>query len=228
MLALVQASSYGSDGTKSPDKWILFVGGDGTIKGFTDGTYYWVGDFDGFAFLPTYPDGQWLDGGADFYAAVVWTDPQAAIPLASAFFIAWMNNWAYANQLQPTAGYRGQLRIVRRIRLQLVEGLQRLMSTPLPAQNSIFTGMVAGTDQTIAEGTDYAWPAGAGVVASRIDLTLNRVGSAWPSGLWLSVKGERDSSRSSGSTSAETRPLSNEIRANRTYLAAMRGGRTVA
>jgi len=64
------------------------VGGNDTKRGFTVGTWYWVGDFDGATFTPASPDGQWLDGGADFYAAVVWADPAATDPLASAYSIA--------------------------------------------------------------------------------------------------------------------------------------------
>jgi levanbiose-producing levanase len=180
---------YDADGTTSSDKWVLLVGGNGTARGFTGGTYYWIGDFDGTTFTAGSPDGQWLDGGADFYAAVVWTDPGAPDPLASAFATAWMNNWAYANQLQPAGGYRGQLSIVRRLRLERISGMPRLRSMPLAAQNNVFNKAVVGTDQTIAEGSDYVWPAGADAVAARIDLTLTRVGATWPSGLWLSVRG---------------------------------------
>ncbi|WP_196221713.1 glycoside hydrolase family 32 protein [Sphingobium sp. CAP-1] len=180
---------YNADGTTSSDKWVLLVGGDGTATGFTGGSWYWVGDFDGTDFTATFPDGQWLDGGADFYATVIWTDPHASDPLASAYAMAWMNNWAYANQLPATHGYRGQLSIVRQLRLHMADGLPRLFSRPLEAQNNVFSRTVAGTDQTIAEGTDYIWPTGAGAVASRIDLTLTRIGSNWPSGLWLSVRG---------------------------------------
>ncbi|MFD1787855.1 GH32 C-terminal domain-containing protein [Sphingomonas floccifaciens] len=180
---------YNADGMTSSDKWVLLVGGDGNATGFTGGTYYWVGDFDGTNFTAMSPTGRWLDGGADFYATVVWADPQAADPLASAFAIGWMSNWAYANQLTTTYGYRGQQSIVRQLRLKIVDGTPRLLSTPLASQSSVFTRTVSGSDQTISEGTDYSWPAGAGAVACRIDLTLTRVGSAWPTGLWLSVRG---------------------------------------
>ncbi|MGJ8482268.1 GH32 C-terminal domain-containing protein, partial [Sphingobium yanoikuyae] len=62
-------------------------------------------------------------------------------------------------------------------------------STPLPAQNKIFALTAQGSDQTIADGYDYIWPDNARMVAGRIDLTLNRIGSAWPSIVWLSVRG---------------------------------------
>ncbi|WP_159078619.1 glycoside hydrolase family 32 protein [Sphingobium yanoikuyae] len=180
---------YNPDGTTSADKWVLLVGGDGTASGFTGGTWYWVGEFDGTTFTASAPDGQWLDGGADFYAAVIWNDPQAADPIACAYSMGWMNNWAYANQLPATHDYRGQLSIVRELRLRLINNAPRLSSTPLPAQNKIFALTAQGSDQTIADGYDYIWPDNARMVAGRIDLTLNRIGSAWPSIVWLSVRG---------------------------------------
>ncbi len=181
---------YEADGTTKGDKWVLLVGGDGTSVGFTIGTYYWVGSFDGTTFTADSATGQWFDGGADYYAAVVWRDPQAADPLAEAWTMGWMNNWAYANQLPAPAGYRGQLSVVRQLRLQrAADGMPRLRMTPIPAQNSVFRNAVVGTDQTITDGSDYVWPAGAGVVAGRVDLTLSRVGAAWPGGAWLSVRG---------------------------------------
>lgn len=227
---------YEADGTTWTDKWVLLVGGDGTAQGFTGGTYYWVGDFDGTTFTAGSPEGQWLDGGADFYAAVVWTDPDAPDPLASAFSIAWMNNWAYANQFQTVGDYRGQLSIVRRLRLQRVTGVPRLLSTPLAAQNTVFGPPIVGLDQTIAEGTDYIWPVGAGAVASRIDLTLTRIGEAWPSGLWLSVRGTQGFFTQIGfdlrnnmafikrDTSGPNAPDSNAWRQNRSVACDFSGG----
>jgi len=183
---------YDADGKTSEDKWILLVGGNGTKRGFTVGTWYWVGDFDGITFTPTSPDGQWLDGGADFYAAVVWTDPVAADPLASAYSIAWMSNWDYANQIPVTHDYRGQLSLVRRLRLQRVDTVPRLLSTPLAAQDTVFEQTLVGQGQTITQGSDYAWPTGAGAISCRIDFTLTRIGEAWPAEVCLSVRKSDD------------------------------------
>ena len=180
---------YEANGTTSGDKWILLVGGDGSSSGFTGGTYYWVGSFDGTSFTADGATGHWLDGGADYYAAVVWRDPQAADPLATAYTMGWMNNWAYANQLPAPHGYRGQLSIVRQLRLQRTGGTPRLRMTPVAAQNNVFARTVSGADQTIADGTPYVWPADADIMAGRIDLTLTRTGADWPGGAWLSVRG---------------------------------------
>lgn len=180
---------FEADGTTTTDKWVLMVGGNGTAQGFTVGTYYWTGTFDGTNFIADAGAGQWLDQGADYYAAVAWIDPQATDPLASAYTIGWMNNWDYANQLVSGAGYRGQLSVVRRLTLQRIGGSPRLCSAVLPGQNTVFPHATTGTDQVITEGADYVWPTGTGIVAGRIDLKLTRIGTSWPTGAWLSVRG---------------------------------------
>ncbi|MEI8618110.1 hypothetical protein P4S63_16085 [Pseudoalteromonas sp. B193] len=54
---------------------------------------------------------QWLDFGADFYAAVTWEDPRNndAERLASRYAIGWLNNWAYATKLPTDDWHGGQL-----------------------------------------------------------------------------------------------------------------------
>ncbi len=179
---------YDAGGGTSADKWILLVGGNGTRLGFTVGAYYWVGDFDGTTFTADSREGQWVDGGADFYAAVVWTDPAAPDPLASAYSIAWMSNWDYVNKIPVTRDYRGQLSLVRQLRLQRVDGVPRLLSTPLAAQDTVFAPAIAGQDQTIGGGSEYIWPAGAEAAACRIDFTLTRIGSTWPAQIVIAVR----------------------------------------
>lgn len=179
---------YDANGETSADKWILLVGGNGTKLGFTVGTYYWVGEFDGTTFTADSSEGQWVDGGADFYAAVVWTDPDAVDPLASAYSMAWMSNWDYVKKIPNTRDYQGQLSIVRQLRLQRVDTVSRLLSTPLAAQDTVFAPAIAGRDQTIAKGSDYIWPTGAGSAACRIDFTLRRVGASWPAEIVLAVR----------------------------------------
>ncbi len=183
---------YEANGETSADKWVLLVGGNGTKLGFTVGGYYWIGDFDGTTFTSDALEGQWIDGGADFYAAVVWTDPAAADPLASAYSIAWMSNWDYVNKIPVTRGYRGQLSLVRQLRLQRVANVPRLLNTPLAAQNKVFAPAIAGQDQTIARELDYVWPAGAEAAVCRIDLTFSRIGAIWPDDIILSVRRDDD------------------------------------
>ncbi|KQM51892.1 hypothetical protein ASE69_20410 [Sphingomonas sp. Leaf208] len=189
---LFKLHMYEANGATSADRWVLLVGGNGTKLGFTVGGYYWVGDFDGMTFTSDALEGQWIDGGADFYAAVVWTDPAAADPLASAYSIAWMSNWDYVNKIPVTQDYRGQLSLVRQLRLQRVANVPRLLSTPLAAQNEVFAPAIAGQDQTITKGRDYVWPAGAEAAACRIDLTFSRIGAIWPDDIILLVRKDDD------------------------------------
>ncbi len=146
--------------------------------------------FDGKSFTADAPEGQWVDSGADFYAAVVWTDPAAADPLAAAYAIAWMSNWDYVKKIPIAHDYRGQLSLVRQLRLQRVDDVPRLISTPLPEQNTVFAEAIAGQDQTIAERSEYVWPTGAQTAACRIDLTITRVGQIWPAKVVLSVRAD--------------------------------------
>lgn len=185
---LFQLHLYHADGTKNGDKWVLLCGANGASSGFTTGTYYWVGEFDGSTFTPDSADGRWLDGGPDFYATTVFADGTADDPLAHAYAIAWMNNWNYA-KLMRTNGYFGQLSIVRRLTLQMVQGVPILLSVPLAAQNTVFRTSVSGTNQTISDATAYNWPSGASAASCRIDCTLSPVNGAWPKGVYLSVRG---------------------------------------
>ena len=44
---MFQLHLYNADASTGGDRWILLCGGDGTSAGFTRGTHYWVGSFDG-------------------------------------------------------------------------------------------------------------------------------------------------------------------------------------
>jgi len=106
--------------------------------------------------------------------------------------IAWMSNWDYVNKIPVTRDYRGQLSLVRQLRLQRVANVPRLLSTPLAAQNEVFAPAIAGQDQTVTKGTDYVWPAGAEAAACRIDLTFSRIGAIWPDDIILLVRKDDD------------------------------------
>lgn len=125
------------DGDPAKRTWVLAASANGSAEGRTTGLAYWTGSFDGKAFTP---DGghQWLDGGADFYAAVTWDDPRLSDGQrkASRHAIGWMNNWAYARQL-PTEGWFGAASLVRDIRLASDGGRPALKSTPTPALQSL-------------------------------------------------------------------------------------------
>lgn len=178
---------YNADGTTGQDKWVLLCGANGTAAGFTTGTQYWVGSFDGTTFTPDDWTGNWLDAGPDFYATTVFADANAADPLAYAYAIAWENNWDYAKAM-PTSDYYGQLSIMRQLILQIVSGRPVLVNKSITAQTSIFKSTVQGSNQTISGVTPYSWPSWTGNPSCRIDFTLSSVNGSWPSEIDLTLR----------------------------------------
>lgn len=69
-------------------------------------------------------DIQWLDYGADHYAAVSW----AGLPPGRRTVSAWMSNWVYAGAT-PTEGYRGAIALPRDLALRTIDGRPTLVQT---------------------------------------------------------------------------------------------------
>jgi levanbiose-producing levanase len=113
--------------------WVLGLSANGMSVG-TPNTYaYWTGSFDGAEFTPDSAPPQWLDQGFDWYAGATWEDPAA--PLDRRFGMAWMNNWAYADNTPTWAsdGFNGTDSIVRQITLKHYADGYALASQPTPA-----------------------------------------------------------------------------------------------
>jgi levanbiose-producing levanase len=97
------------------------------------GALYFVGQFDGTRFIPedVPPAGsdpaqyQWLDHGADYYAAGTFSNA----PAGKALTIGWMSNWDYASDV-PTSPWRGAMALPRELALKTIDGKPRLTSTP--------------------------------------------------------------------------------------------------
>jgi levanase len=185
---MFQLHLYNADGATVQDKWVLRCGGDGSSIGFTQGTHYWVGWFDGTTFTPDEWEGQWLDGGPDCYATTVFHDPNASDPLAYAYALSWEDNWDYA-QGMPLSGYPGQLSITRQLRLELVNGTAILFNAPIGAQNNVFHSSVQGSNQTISDSVPYHWPSWENSSACRVDFTISPINGSWASAIYFSVRG---------------------------------------
>ncbi|MGP0222625.1 glycoside hydrolase family 32 protein [Paenarthrobacter sp. NCHU4564] len=108
-------------------KWVMLLSiNPGGIAGGS-GMQYFVGEFDGTTFTaenaaaPDAPlsESQWLDHGADYYAASSITGAPGGKPI----LLGWMGNWDYAQHV-PTTPWRGSMAIPRE--LTLVRGEQRL------------------------------------------------------------------------------------------------------
>ena len=118
------------DGDPHRIRWVLAASANGSSYGRSTGYAYWVGDWDGRGFTADDPAPQWLDQGADFYAAVTWADPRAsaAAELEHRYAIGWMNNWSYAGDVPAVPSTGGFNSLVRTIRLEDVGGRPTLTS----------------------------------------------------------------------------------------------------
>lgn len=113
------------DGAAGNTKWVLVVNlSPGGIAGGSGGQYF-LGTFDGVAFVSdtTVTEGLqqddsrmaeygWLDWGRDYYAAVSFSNA----PDGRRLMIGWMNNWQYGADT-PTSGWRSALSLVREVTL---------------------------------------------------------------------------------------------------------------
>ncbi len=185
---IVQLHLYKPDGSHSQDKWVLIVGADGSSTGFTRGTHYWVGNFDGVTFTPDEPNGHWLDGGSDCYATVAFVDANSSDRLSYALAISWQDNWDYAGNLKYP-GYWGQLTVTRMLTLKSVNGTSILFNQPLPWFDKVFTSQVSGSNQNIGDPVAYQWPSWPSSPACRIDFIVSPVNGSWPGAFYFSVRG---------------------------------------
>ncbi|WP_163531306.1 glycoside hydrolase family 32 protein [Halobacillus ihumii] len=113
-------------------KWIMGVSANGQAKGNPNTYAYWVGNYNGETFVPDHAKPKWLDHGFDWYAGVTFKDGKSDDKLDHRYALAWMNNWAYANNT-PTIeeGFNGVDSIVRKIELKKDEhGGYNLTSQP--------------------------------------------------------------------------------------------------
>jgi sucrose-6-phosphate hydrolase SacC (GH32 family) len=93
--------------------WVLIVSlSPGGLHG--SGTQYFIGHFDGAAFVPRYPTDvpRWLDYGKDNYAGVTFNNE----PNGKRFFIGWMANWDDVKN-HPATSWSTQMTIPRELGL---------------------------------------------------------------------------------------------------------------
>lgn len=130
------------DGNPTQLKWILMLGVNPWGVSGGSGSIYYVGSFDGTTFRPEGlpPEGagpaayDWVDHGADHYAAIVF----AGLPAARPVTIGWMSNWDYASQV-PTAPWKGQMTLPMTMDLRTIDGRPQLCLTP----DGHYTALVA-------------------------------------------------------------------------------------
>ncbi|HZH58692.1 MAG TPA: glycoside hydrolase family 32 protein, partial [Metabacillus sp.] len=129
-------------------KWVLGVSANGISTNQPNTYAYWVGHFDGKAFVADQHEPKWLDYGFDWYGGVTFEDGKNKNQLTKRYAFAWMNNWAYVHNT-PTLeeDFNGMDSITRQIELiHQGENDYALASQPIDALNSL-----AGDTETIEE-----------------------------------------------------------------------------
>jgi fructan beta-fructosidase len=123
---------------RKEQKWVLIVNLNPGGPAGGSACQYFVGHFDGKEFTldsaspvaqaPTTQAPLWADYGADFYAAVSWSD----VPRRDGrrLWLGWMSDWRYANDV-PTSPWRNAMSVPRELTLRNTpEGL-RLVQEPV-------------------------------------------------------------------------------------------------
>ncbi len=127
-------------------KWVLVLSSAGPHEGHA-GLQYFVGEFDGSTFINDNPADQMLfiDYGKDFYAGQTYN----GLPLHRRTLIAWMSNWAYANET-PEKGFRGRMSLPRVMSLHNTSAGLRLAQRPV-SMSSLSTILVDEKNIPVAQ-----------------------------------------------------------------------------
>jgi len=110
-------------------RWVLVISlGPGGVGSWL-GTTYVLGDFDGTTFVAdaSQPGLQRMDHGADYYAAVSFSDA----PAGQRILMGWMSSWVYARDI-PTSAFRGSMAVPRTVTLRRNAGRVQLVQEPVP------------------------------------------------------------------------------------------------
>jgi sucrose-6-phosphate hydrolase SacC (GH32 family) len=143
---LTEVPIAGADMRRS--RWVLKVGlNPGGLQGGS-GEQYFVGGFDGVRFVNDNRPSTtlWTDYGKDCYCAL----PFNNLPLAEPpVMLGWMNNWQYAGKL-PTAPWRGQMTVPRRLQLRDGPAGLRLLQHPVEVLQTLRQNRYSWTGTSVA------------------------------------------------------------------------------
>lgn len=120
-------------------RWVLKVDVDAGFVGGGSGAQYFIGDFDGSNFALDVAagslDGETVDFGPDFYAAVTWSDLPADQP--APVWVGWMSNHQ-TGRLYPTEPWRGAQSLPRTLFLFEEAGKLKLGQRPAASVSALF------------------------------------------------------------------------------------------
>lgn len=120
------------DGDPARVRWVLVVSVQGGGPAGGSATQWVLCDFDGTTFTPDpSAEPEWLDWGADNYAAVSFSEPVEPGRDDERVLMGWMSNWSYAHDVPAGGGYRGAMTLPRRVSLRTLDGRVRLVQRPV-------------------------------------------------------------------------------------------------
>lgn len=153
---------------KGEKKWVLIVNiNPGGPQGGS-GTQYFVGRFDGHAFVWEESTTKWIDYGADNYAGVTWSNVHDRI-----IYLGWMSNWAYAQKV-PTDPWRSAMTNPRELSLVNTEDGYRVQSICVPEINKLATIAASRENEEIDTSGVALEFSGSELAVSLVDLSMIR------------------------------------------------------
>lgn len=147
-------------------RWILTVNSGGGPSG-TRGTQYFIGSFDGHTYTATDEKTRWLEGGADQYAGVTWSNTGART-----LFLGWLDNWPGAHPRKPDYIWRGGMTLPVALALKKnADGEEFVTKEPVAEIKKIETPLVFLKNLTLTNGPWTKTFTGNQLSSSRISLT---------------------------------------------------------
>lgn len=101
---------------------------------------------------PASEDPLWADFGADFYAAVSWSDVPGED--GRRIWLGWMSNWDYANDV-PTSPWRSAMSLPRSLHLMKTSDGLRLRQKPLKEFTALRENGLSLGQASLAEANDW-------------------------------------------------------------------------
>lgn len=98
-------------------KWVMFLAiNPGSPMGGSSNQYF-IGNFDGYKFIPDDSQTRFMDLGKDFYAFQTFSNVNNGNGVLG---LAWASNWQYANRVPDPDNYRSSMSLIRNYTLAYI------------------------------------------------------------------------------------------------------------
>ncbi len=167
------------EGDEGRSAWVLKVDVDDRFIAGGSGAQYFVGAFDGYVFTvdPSCgnPDGDPVDHGPDFYAAITWAEIPASQP--GPIWIGWQSNHQ-SGRFYPTDPWQGAMTLPRRLFLYQDHGRLRLGQVPILSERGLSTSVGASDASVLLTDDPTTLVTGLHAFDCSFDLTCSTDGCA--------------------------------------------------